>query len=137
MSTAINDLVFAEALRVLLNLKPDADLGFVSDPEEREDLDGCAPGWLYRALPPGEKRQIVLDYCAGDSAREIAKRFKRGRGTVVNLLKGVKVYISPLERDPEKIEKARTRISKFRATGEIEQWHATWSAQWRKRKWCA
>jgi hypothetical protein len=83
MSTAINDLVFAEALRALLNLKPDADLGFVSDLNKREDLDDCAPGWLYRALPLGEKRQIVLDYCAGNSARNIAKRLKRGRGTVV------------------------------------------------------
>jgi hypothetical protein len=137
MSTAINDLVFTEALRALLNLKPDADLGFVSDPDEREDLDGCAPGWLYRALPPCEKRHIVLDYCAGDSARNIAKRFKRGRGTVVDLLKGVGVYLSPPERDPKKIEIWRSRVSEFLAKEEIKDWHAQWKLAWGRRKWCA
>jgi hypothetical protein len=137
MSNTMNDLAFAEKLRVLLHLKPDADLTFVSDPHKRAELDGSTPGWLYRAMPPGEKRQIVLDFCNGEPARKIAKRFKRGRGTVVNLLKGVGVYLSPLEKDPKKIEKVRTRISKFLASKEIDQWHASWSAQWRKRKWCA
>ena len=61
-----------------------------------------------------------MDYCDGNPARNIAKRFKRGRGTVVNLLKGVGVYLSPLEKDPKKIEEAHSRVSKFLAKAEEE-----------------
>lgn len=52
--------------------------------------------------PPLEKRKVVLNYCAGETARNIARRFNRNRTTVANLLKAVKIYLSSLERDPAK-----------------------------------
>jgi hypothetical protein len=53
---------------------------------------------------------------------------------VANLLKAVKVYLSPLEKDPRKIEAWRTRVSEFMTTGEIERWQTDWQLAWRKRR---
>lgn len=129
-----SDLSFASELRDVMGLEKDTDLDFVFSPDVRARSAGSWPGWLYRPMRPIEKRKMVLDYCRGDSVRNIAHRFNRGKGTVANLLKVVGVYLSPIERDPEKIEQARNRISEFIATQEIEVWHAEWLLAWRKRK---
>lgn len=128
---SLTDLDFTEQLRSLLKLPADADLDFVSDPSKRQ---GCTPAWLHRPMPPAEKRDAVLAYCGGESASSIAGRLKRSRTTVVNLLKTVKGYLSPRERDPRKIEEWRGRISEFLASKEIERWYAEWLSAWRKRK---
>jgi hypothetical protein len=103
----MNDLAFAEQLRDLMGLDPNVPLDFVSDPSKRQ---GYTPAWLHRPMPPAEKKTAVLAYCAGDSASNIAVRLKRGRGTIVTLLKGVKIYLSPREKGPRKIEEWHTRI---------------------------
>jgi hypothetical protein len=106
----MNDLAFAEQLRDLMGLDPNVPLDFVSDPSKRQ---GYYPGWLYRAMLPSEKKAVVQAYCGGESASSIAKRLKRGRSTIVNLLKGVGIYLSLLEKDEKKIEEWRTRFSEF------------------------
>jgi hypothetical protein len=85
----MRDHVFVSDLRKLLKLKSESDLEFVFSPQARSMLEGSTPGWLYRAPPPSEKRQIVLEYCRGDSARNIAKRFKRGLSTVERVPQGI------------------------------------------------
>jgi hypothetical protein len=128
---AMNDLAFAEQLRDLMGLDPNVPLDFVSDPSKRQ---GYYPGWLYRAMLPSEKKAVVQAYCGGESASSIAKRLKRGRSTIVNLLKGVGIYLSLLEKDEKKIEEWRTRFSEFIATREIDKRYAEWLVAWRKRQ---
>jgi hypothetical protein len=134
---SVIDQSFAFTLRELLRLAPDSDLKFVYSPEVRGLLPGGAPGWLFRALHPDEKRLMVSAYCAGDSVTNIARRLMRGRSTVADLLKGLGLYISPAVRDSKAVEECRKRVAEFLANDEVEQWYASWQATWRKRRQCA
>jgi hypothetical protein len=122
----MNDLAFAEQLRALLHLKPNADLTFVSDPHVRAQMDGSSPGWLYRLMRPEEKRQLVWDYCGGASVSFLAEKFTRSRGSIVRVLKEVEIYKAD-----------GNTLSKFLVEGKIESWYAGWVSRYRKRQICA
>src|ERR687896_751141 len=116
------DLAFAERLRELLHLRDGVDLEFLTDPHVRAQLDGGSPGWLFRAMAPSEKRQIVLDYCGGASVPSLAGKFTRTRASIVRVLREAEIY----KAEPE-------RLAEFIKEKEIEHWHDEWLLRWRKR----
>jgi hypothetical protein len=126
MAKPNRDLAFTERLRDLLHLRDDADLEFVFDPDVRAQLDGSSPGWLFRAITPFEKRQIVLSYCNGAEVGFLSRRFTRAKSSIVRVLKEVEIY----KAEPE-------RLAEFIKEREIERWHDEWLLRWRRRKVCA
>lgn len=121
-----SDLMFAEKLRSLLHLRDDTDLEFIADPHVRAQLDGSSPGWLFRAISPSEKRQIVIDYCGSSSVRFIAKKFTRTRASVVRILKEVSIYKADAET-----------LANFLSERKADSWYAEWVSRWRRRQVCA